>query len=136
MIRRPPKSTRTDTLFPDTTLFRSQCGKGPDRGAVAEQRHGVVRSVCLDDRPDRRVVAGEELVARCASRHPEIEIADQPVADALDVGAHRIAVRAHLDVAGGDLIQSGLYDDLEATRSDERRVGQECVSTCRSRWSP
>src|SRR3546814_14369436 len=23
MIRRPPKSTRTDTLFPDTTLFRS-----------------------------------------------------------------------------------------------------------------
>src|SRR3546814_5531259 len=24
MIRRPPKSTRTDTLFPDTTLFRSQ----------------------------------------------------------------------------------------------------------------
>src|SRR3546814_1164302 len=24
MIRRPPRSTRTDTLFPDTTLFRSQ----------------------------------------------------------------------------------------------------------------
>src|SRR3546814_19610482 len=27
MIRRPPRSTRTDTLFPYTTLFRS----GPDR---------------------------------------------------------------------------------------------------------
>src|SRR3546814_5731731 len=26
MIRRPPRSTRTDTLFPDTTLFRSICG--------------------------------------------------------------------------------------------------------------
>src|SRR3546814_11927016 len=25
MIRRPPRSTRTDTLFPDTTLFRSRC---------------------------------------------------------------------------------------------------------------
>src|SRR3546814_15467419 len=25
MIRRPPKSTRTDTLFPYTTLFRSAC---------------------------------------------------------------------------------------------------------------
>src|SRR3546814_3062250 len=25
MIRRPPRSTRTDTLFPYTTLFRSQC---------------------------------------------------------------------------------------------------------------
>src|SRR3546814_2761857 len=26
MIRRPPRSTRTDTLFPYTTLFRSQIG--------------------------------------------------------------------------------------------------------------
>src|SRR3546814_10209514 len=25
MIRRPPRSTRTDTLFPDTSLFRSCC---------------------------------------------------------------------------------------------------------------
>src|SRR3546814_2336723 len=25
---------------------------------------------------------------------------------------------------------------LYATRSEERRVGKECVSTCRSRWSP
>src|SRR3546814_6274288 len=27
-------------------------------------------------------------------------------------------------------------DILNATRSEERRVGKECVSTCRSRWSP
>src|SRR3546814_5460225 len=27
MIRRPPRSTRTDTLFPYTTLFRSQAGR-------------------------------------------------------------------------------------------------------------
>src|SRR3546814_19525159 len=27
MIRRPPRSTRTDTLFPYTTLFRSQAGE-------------------------------------------------------------------------------------------------------------
>src|SRR3546814_14082964 len=26
--------------------------------------------------------------------------------------------------------------DLETAISEERRVGQECVSTCRSRWSP
>src|SRR3546814_12835799 len=31
MIRRPPRSTRTDTLFPYTTLFRSQTG-GQDAG--------------------------------------------------------------------------------------------------------
>src|SRR3546814_7825562 len=29
MIRRPPRSTRTDTLFPYTTLFRSILGKLP-----------------------------------------------------------------------------------------------------------
>src|SRR3546814_6387853 len=33
MIRRPPRSTRTDTLFPYTTLFRSPCraGRRPGR---------------------------------------------------------------------------------------------------------
>src|SRR3546814_6011707 len=29
MIRRPPRSTRTDTLFPYTTLFRSPPGRAP-----------------------------------------------------------------------------------------------------------
>src|SRR3546814_5252833 len=28
------------------------------------------------------------------------------------------------------------YPVLEPARSEERRVGKECVSTCRSRWSP
>src|SRR3546814_5301659 len=27
-------------------------------------------------------------------------------------------------------------DRLKGSRSEERRVGKECVSTCRSRWSP
>src|SRR3546814_11528085 len=34
MIRRPPRSTRTDTLFPYTTLFRSRCLDG-GRAALA-----------------------------------------------------------------------------------------------------
>src|SRR3546814_11098476 len=39
MIRRPPRSTRTDTLFPYTTLFRSPCHHIPrkltgDRGEL------------------------------------------------------------------------------------------------------
>src|SRR3546814_10631298 len=35
MIRRPPRSTRTDTLFPYTTLFRSGCrGRGPVGGEI------------------------------------------------------------------------------------------------------
>src|SRR3546814_10858036 len=28
------------------------------------------------------------------------------------------------------------FDHNEIVRSEERRVGKECVSTCRSRWSP
>src|SRR3546814_2607177 len=49
MIRRPPRSTRTDTLFPYTTLFRShrdrigarrRQGDGIALGPVAEQRIG------------------------------------------------------------------------------------------------
>src|SRR3546814_5424727 len=30
MLRRPPRPTRTDTLFPDTTLFRSNEGREPE----------------------------------------------------------------------------------------------------------
>src|SRR3546814_5760294 len=38
MIRRPPRSTRTDTLFPYTTLFRSAVGEHV-RGRVAAREH-------------------------------------------------------------------------------------------------
>src|SRR3546814_5957549 len=33
MIRRPPRSTRTDTLFPYTTRFRSACAPSRSRGS-------------------------------------------------------------------------------------------------------
>src|SRR3546814_15573055 len=36
-----------------------------------------------------------------------------------------------LDTAGGKAVKT-----VQADRSEERRVGKECVSTCRSRWSP
>src|SRR3546814_11940332 len=47
MIRRPPKSTRTETLFPDTTLFRSDRHRGrlPERPlAEQEPRPGLVHA--------------------------------------------------------------------------------------------
>src|SRR3546814_8027231 len=40
----------------------------------------------------------------------------------------------NLACEGGDL--ADLADDAVEGRSEERRVGKECVSTCRSRWSP
>src|SRR3546814_2158599 len=39
MIRRPPRSTRTDTLFPYTTLFRSLSGPVAPPNNSAETRH-------------------------------------------------------------------------------------------------
>src|SRR3546814_11207736 len=33
-------------------------------------------------------------------------------------------------------LDDGFALDAEAARSEERRVGKECVSTCRSRWTP
>src|SRR3546814_9627667 len=48
MIRRPPISTRTDTLFPYTTLFRSHHRRGAGRRRLAhlldlDQAHAAVR---------------------------------------------------------------------------------------------
>src|SRR3546814_9924126 len=47
MIRRPPRSTRTDTLFPYTTLFRSAERSGPDLPfrSAARQRLSGKRSL-------------------------------------------------------------------------------------------
>src|SRR3546814_4726064 len=46
MIRRPPRSTRTDTLFPYTTLFRSTSARR--RAASARDRTGRPGGACRD----------------------------------------------------------------------------------------
>src|SRR3546814_13885501 len=47
----------------------------------------------------------------------------------------RVAVVEHgADPAFGHILAA--QDAAEDLRSEERRVGKECVSTCRSRWSP
>src|SRR3546814_1011314 len=67
MIRRPPRSTRTDTLFPDTTLFRSACRhtlvsrhRRERDGHVSPHEAAVfpVPHLCLECRPGE-VVADE-----------------------------------------------------------------------------
>src|SRR3546814_3477658 len=53
MIRRPPRSTRTDTLFPYTTLFRSSIGRDAivqPRGTLyqlAQKRIGELRNALV-----------------------------------------------------------------------------------------
>src|SRR3546814_9264237 len=45
MIRRPPRSTRTDTLFPYTTLFRSGVARGTENCAAAGTKHGAAPGI-------------------------------------------------------------------------------------------
>src|SRR3546814_12196110 len=54
MIRRPPRSTRTDTLFPYTTLFRSAELCGADRDDPAHGNLPRVRLDSVEPAADRR----------------------------------------------------------------------------------
>src|SRR3546814_20868452 len=71
MIRRPPRSTRTDTLFPYTTLFRSQqrvfLAEFRDRAVdhLCHDLGGLARLACLflGDRAFARDQVGVEIVA-------------------------------------------------------------------------
>src|SRR3546814_4962053 len=78
MIRRPPRSTRTDTLFPYTTLFRSRIAR--DRlqldDAVVDLRHFLGEQL------------GHEL--RVRARQEDLRPA-LLLAHVVDVGAHPVA---------------------------------------------
>src|SRR3546814_6849469 len=54
MIRRPPRSTRTDTLFPYTTLFRSGLSLRDGKGAEPDQAHFVAALQRTGDRVENR----------------------------------------------------------------------------------
>src|SRR3546814_18507454 len=101
MIRRPPRSTRTDTLFPYTTLFRSK----------------------TDRRTTLSVTATEWASGNQASR------------STISCGTQLFAEIKAFDVPDPCSPKwESLFDSN--IRSEERRVGKECVSTFRSRWSP
>src|SRR3546814_3354590 len=57
MIRRPPRSTRTDTLFPYTTLFRS----------AARQRHAARQRMARRAEPDQ----AQEFVVRAQQQRTD-----------------------------------------------------------------
>src|SRR3546814_14294710 len=124
MIRRPPRSTRTDTLFPYTTLFRSLAGKREvgvvASGGLAQRFPGLHRDLSVRLRrqgQDRLDCVNVRQDARLALRDALIEDGSVEASEKLDGLSHAPV-------------------DAFASRSEERRVGKECVSTCRSRWSP
>src|SRR3546814_19206411 len=114
MILRPPRSTRTDTLLPSTTLFRSRAA-GSARGLALAAT--TAQAFAQDN-------DGEYWLAR---------------KNQIVITATRTAVRAEdlpvtVSVKSDEQIADELVTDIR--RSEERRVGKECVSTCRSRGAP
>src|SRR3546814_2621837 len=137
MLRRPPRSTRTDTLFPYTTLFRSPAvgafhlvAPDHDAGRRAEWRAaGVFESFAgLQGRLLAHHAGPVHLL------HPAHRIGDAPVAVQK---LHRLAagvLDSHLvgpdivAVGGGGLFFQIDRLDRHADR-DGRRVGDEGVRT-------
>src|SRR3546814_9994127 len=104
MIRRPPRSTRTDTLFPYTTLFRSWalviCGAlggvlGLARSGAAESQGSTV----VADEPDvapGEVLGTAEWAVRVSLTGPDPATTSSVVVDPAD--------RRRPSVAGVDVV--------------------------------
>src|SRR3546814_20409514 len=116
MIQRPPRSKRTDTLFPYTTLFRS------DR---LEVRLFVnLRRAADVEGPHRQLGAG--FADRLGGDHAD-RLAD----------VHRRPARPVAAIAFAADAQHRFADPRRPhLRSEARRVGKEGVSQCKFRWAP
>src|SRR3546814_1060956 len=83
MIRRPPRSTRTDTLFPYTTLFRSELA------AWVEFRHAVGEIAGEQCRLDRFQVAVVRRVRQSGGRRGRYPLGSKPRLSTGGLASHR-----------------------------------------------
>src|SRR3546814_20060308 len=121
MIRRPPRSTRTDTLFPYTTLFRSQFNRvnmAPFNGIVPESAVPALPFVFRSTQHMRTAMDGKI--------GDDILAAFEP---------HGFIGLCFYD-SGARSFYNRVRPIHTPARSEERRVGKECVSTGRSRMRP
>src|SRR3546814_13285235 len=94
MIRRPPRSTRTDTRFPSTTLFRSEGGNhggllAPFFRKAALCRRiaiGIVKSLYIATKPGRDAKASDKPVQ--VHLYVRLVALGNAVDDARAVGVH------------------------------------------------
>src|SRR3546814_14995085 len=128
MIRRHPSSTRTDTLFPYTPLFRSE----------------ATRSARLARCAAAGVAASAAPLATTKTRLRRIVVECMVMAGMLRGSGVFCFCKDNRQLTGfppaADVVYTGCLlggvHDLDATilgpaRADARRVGKECVSTCR-----
>src|SRR3546814_12203322 len=128
MIRRPPRSTRTDTLFPYTTLFRSDTrnGSGQLRITGIEQigpAGAVVAAFQTGESATLRL--HYETLDTVADVHVGIQILDSQGTCVLSLALTRYITEVIL--AGTGYVNCRLS-------TEERRIGKVCVSTCTYRW--
>src|SRR3546814_16639156 len=123
MIRRPPRSTRTDTLFPYTTLFRSGVGRPLALVSAVRDILPVQPAFALTPWPLVTSAAYGLLIAFIFIMPPLAHARTLPAA---------ALFRETVDRRRGiDRVSM-----IAVARSEERRVGKECVRRCRSRGSP
>src|SRR3546814_17740864 len=83
MIRRPPRSTRTDTLFPYTTLFRSPARRAFDSPGARDLRDRLGRDV---DREDVGIV-GEVDIGLVVRNEQQLAAVGRPIDRMLVISA-------------------------------------------------
>src|SRR3546814_19416823 len=83
MIRRPPRSTRTDTLFPYTTLFRSSGKALVMIGSHGAEHRAVGGAITRPDRP-QALDAAQKLIAETFAGRDGVVIEEK----SLGVGVH------------------------------------------------
>src|SRR3546814_11651084 len=123
MIRRPPRSTRTDTLFPYTTLFRSRSMK---RFGILLVIVALITAYLLLWPVPFEPVIWKPAAAPSADAYPDNNQLRniERLADGTGIGPEGIAV----DLKGQ--IYAGYADGrVMRFRSEERRVGKEGVRT-------
>src|SRR3546814_19279820 len=109
MIQRPPRSTRTDTLFPYTTLFRSAIPVGGEYQlalAAADVLHAEILAA-LDVLVRRFLDPAGVQAADIVEAHAHLAAAWCDLAAGADVFAHETAVLVHDGACGGDVVPLG-----------------------------
>src|SRR3546814_13081022 len=124
MIRLPPRSTRTATLFPYTTRFLSLTRNIDVLGLGDLVEHPTIRRKGLREISHHIVNMneGQRKVLIHGNRLPSLSLFAFPLTLSL-VSANNPP--GHVTI-----------NPTDSRRSEERRVGKGCVGKCRTRWSP
>src|SRR3546814_16081683 len=120
MIRRPPRSTRTDTLFPYTTLFRSllrpghTIGRAPFSQIAAVAHCRIAANVAEDKRQESIMVP--DLVIRNGTvidgNGGDAYVADVAIADGRFIAVGEVAGKGHEDIDAGGLLVTTRFGDV------------------------